>query len=230
MGRLVIPIACNIPGVCSPTNGIPRVVVEAVKNLVKGAGVGREHRLRGDLIPTVGAAVWLLKPLLDAVVAEDVFAVGEAKRGFIDALRVRDAEFVVADDTGSLALVKSADVDALELPNGLSGCDALVGQLTSDHLLSSDTHLLIASVESHVAGRDLFKEAQCVALRLHHVRRILVAIVVRRWVTSSQPHPGRIIAATIGVGGNRRIRSRVAFGVGGRGWSGGVPGGLLATK
>lgn len=105
---------------------------------MKGAGVGCEDGLRGDLIPAIWATIRLLEPLLDTVVAEDMLAVGQTKRGFVDTLRVGDTELIVADDTGSLALVEGADIDALELADGFPGRYTLVGELAPNDLLRAD--------------------------------------------------------------------------------------------
>lgn len=65
-------------------------------------------RLRGDLVPAIWAAIRLLEPFLDAVVTKNVFALGQAQRGFIDTLRIRDTKFVVANHTCYLQLVSMA--------------------------------------------------------------------------------------------------------------------------
>lgn len=65
-------------------------------------------RLGGNLVPAVRAAIRLLEPLLDAVVAEDMFTLGQSKRCLIDALWVRHIELVVADDAGCFQSVSPA--------------------------------------------------------------------------------------------------------------------------
>lgn len=55
-------------------------------------------RFRFKFVPAIGAAVRILQPLLDTVIAEDVLALGESKRSLVDALRGFHAELVVADD------------------------------------------------------------------------------------------------------------------------------------
>ena len=54
-----------------------------------------ELGLRGSLIPTVRTAVGFLKPLLNAMIAEDMFALGKSKGCFVHPLGVFDAELVV---------------------------------------------------------------------------------------------------------------------------------------
>jgi len=187
----------------------------ALNELVKSASVGRKYRFRRDLIPAVRAAVRLFEPLLDAVVAKNVLAVGKPKRGLVDAFGVGDAKVVVANDTRSLALVEGTDINTLELVDGFLGCHALVGELTSKHLLGANAHLLITPVE--VSNRELLDEVERLALRLHHICRVLVAVVVGRWLGPSEPHPSCVIAAPFGAGGsadgNGRSRALVAFGV-----------------
>lgn len=56
-------------------------------------------RLRGKLVAAIRAAVGVLEPLLDAVVAKHVLAPGEAEGGLVDSLGTLDAKVVVADDT-----------------------------------------------------------------------------------------------------------------------------------
>ena len=60
---------------------------------------GGQGQFRGDFVAAVWAAVGFLEPLLDAVVSEDVLAVGQAERCLVDSLWVLDSEFVVADHT-----------------------------------------------------------------------------------------------------------------------------------
>ena len=61
---------------------------------------GNSDRLRWDLVSAVRAAIRLLEPLLDAVLAEDVLAVRQTERCLLDALGVGDAELVVTDHAG----------------------------------------------------------------------------------------------------------------------------------
>ena len=61
---------------------------------------GDSDRLRWNLVSAVGTAVRLLEPLLDAVLAEDVLAVGQAEGRLLDALGIGDAELVITDHAG----------------------------------------------------------------------------------------------------------------------------------
>ena len=67
-------------------------------------------RFGGDLVPAVGAAVRFLKPLLDTMVSEDVFAFGQPQRCFVDSLWVWYTELVVADDTSYLSSVRPLSI------------------------------------------------------------------------------------------------------------------------
>jgi len=68
--------------------------------MMKGARIGCEDGFRRDLIPAVWATIRLLEPLLDTVVAKNMLAVRQTKRGFVDTLRVGDTELIVADNAG----------------------------------------------------------------------------------------------------------------------------------
>jgi hypothetical protein len=68
------------------------------KELSQSLRVCSKLRLRGQLVSTVGAAVRLLKPLLDAVVTKHMLALWEAKGSLVDALWVGKTKLVVADD------------------------------------------------------------------------------------------------------------------------------------
>lgn len=53
-----------------------------------------------QLIPTVRATIGILKPLEDAVVAEDVLALGQTQRMLADAFRAGHAKVIVANHAG----------------------------------------------------------------------------------------------------------------------------------
>ncbi len=52
----------------------------------------------GELVTAIWAAVRVLEPLLDALVAKNMLAFWKSNRVFGYAFRITDAEFVVADD------------------------------------------------------------------------------------------------------------------------------------
>lgn len=52
-----------------------------------------------NFVPTIRATIRLFKPFLDTVIAENVLALREAERVFLDALWICDTKLVIADDT-----------------------------------------------------------------------------------------------------------------------------------
>jgi len=62
-------------------------------------GIGHGRRFRVNFVPTIRATIRLFKPFLDTVIAENVLALREAERVFLDALWICDTKLVIADDT-----------------------------------------------------------------------------------------------------------------------------------
>ena len=70
----------------------------APQKLSHGLGTCEEVRRRRHLVPAVRATVGLLEPLLDAVVAEDMFTLGQPQGCLVDAFGIAYPKLIVADD------------------------------------------------------------------------------------------------------------------------------------
>lgn len=58
-----------------------------------------DYGIRGELVAAVRAAIRLVEPFLNAMIAKDVLALRQAQRGLYNTLWARLAEIVIADNT-----------------------------------------------------------------------------------------------------------------------------------